>query len=880
MEVMLKSYQLDIAMISETHFTRESKMFFEGYCMYNAIHPSNKARGGASILIRKEIKHNLISFVETEQFQAVVVSVHTAMGTFNVAPVYSPPRHNITVENYNNFFNQLGSKFLAGGDWNSKNVKWGSRITTTKGKNLESSVSNLQGDFISPWKPTFYPSNIKHKPDLIDYFIFKNVNFHEKTTCEVSTDFDDDHIPVMLSIFTHPILMDKPPGLVNKSTDWNKFRGLIQGKLGEGPNTSIEKIENIDTEMESIIEIIQTAAKESTKVAVNSGRPLKLPPGLLKLIHSKRTARRKWFETRHESDRSEFNRLNKIVQNRLSKYKNEKFENFIKSLSPKKEHDYSLWKATKYLKRPAQLKLPIRKSDGSWAVSSQDKANLLADHYQKVFQPHEMPDTPQPDRKKRDSKKLPQVRIKKITPSEISAEIKAKTKVRKAPGIDLINGMIIKQLPWLAICKLADIYNAVLKFKYIPKQWKKAEIIVLAKPGKPPEEPQSYRPISLLPALGKLFERLYIKRLKKIVGDKKLIIDSQFGFRDKHSTIEQLHRITSFIDEALENKEFCVGVFLDVAQAFDRVWHEKLIEKLYLMLPCNHVELLTSYLSKRSFRVRFEDAVSQYRPIKAGVPQGSVISPLLYSLFTTDIPEPKRGGKLGIFADDTVALASSPHYEEARSIAQENLNDIYEWTIADKTKLNAPKSVEVVFTNRNYVHVPIVLGGKCIPHAYSTKYLGLTLDAKLRYKEHILKKKKEIILKSRKMYWLLGKNSKLPLHTKTLLYKTMLRPIWSYACQIWGCTANSNLKIIEVVQNKILRTISGARWYQRNADIQRELAVESVEDYIVRIASNYEIRLLNHPNPEAIGLLDWNDKTRRLKRKKPWELTTPGFKKL
>ena len=97
----------------------------------------------------------------------------------------------------------------------------------------------------------------------------------------------------------------------------------------------------------------------------------------------------------------------------------------------------------------------------------------------------------------------------------------------------------------------------------------------MLKRGKAPANPSSYRAISLLPVIGKFLERLYIKRLKKIILTEKLLIDPQFGFREKHSTIEQLHRITKAIKEALEKGEFCVAVFLDVAQEFDRVWHEK-----------------------------------------------------------------------------------------------------------------------------------------------------------------------------------------------------------------------------------------------------------------------------------------------------------------
>ena len=153
-------------------------------------------------------------------------------------------------------------------------------------------------------------------------------------------------------------------------------------------------------------------------------------------------------------------------------------------------------------------------------------------------------------------------------------------KVKKAPGRDLITGQILRELPSKAIHKLVEIFKAVLDLGYVPKQWKLAMIVMIPKPGKPLHEVSSYRPISLLPAISKLFERLYIKRLRKIVEEKSIIPPFQFGFRQKHATVEQIHRVTNIIEESLEKKKYCVAVFLDVAQAFDKVWHKNLLKIL------------------------------------------------------------------------------------------------------------------------------------------------------------------------------------------------------------------------------------------------------------------------------------------------------------
>ena len=153
---------------------------------------------------------------------------------------------------------------------------------------------------------------------------------------------------------------------------------------------------------------------------------------------------------------------------------------------------------------------------------------------------------------------------------------------------------------------------------------------MLPKPGKPPNEINSYRPISLLPIILKLFKKLLLKRLKPIIERQNLIPNHQFGFRQKHSTIDQVHRITNTIEQALEEKLVCSSIFLDVAQAFDKVWHEGLIKKLSELLPKEYAELIKSYITDRLFRVKQEDKYSDLKEIKAGVPQGSIIGPIQY----------------------------------------------------------------------------------------------------------------------------------------------------------------------------------------------------------------------------------------------------------
>lgn len=351
------------------------------------------------------------------------------------------------------------------------------------------------------------------------------------------------------------------------------------------------------------------------------------------------------------------------------------------------------------------------------------------------------------------------------------------------------------------------------------------------------------------------------------------IPDFQFGFRSRHSTIDQVHRVTTVIERAFEEKKYCPAVFLDVSQAFDRVWHEGLIYKMSKLLPQNYCQLLESYLSGRKFRVAYEETYSNFYPAQAGVPQGSVLGPFLYLIYTADIPTTKETF-IGTFADDTVVMAVSESQTEAVNQLQHALDKISKWTTDWKIKLNELKSVHVTYALRQRnSNFQTYLNGVQIPQADSAKYLGLHLDSRLNWKHHVRQKSEQIRLKKREMYWLIGRYSKLNLYCKRLIYMSIIKPIWTYGIQLWGCAKQSNRNVIQRSQNNFLRTITDAYRYVTNQDLHNDLAIKWINEVIQEYATKHEKRLLNHTNIEAIQLLDITHELRRLQRLKPHELT-------
>jgi len=302
-------------------------------------------------------------------------------------------------------------------------------------------------------------------------------------------------------------------------------------------------------------------------------------------------------------------------------------------------------------------------------------------------------------------------------------------------------------------------------------------MIVLLKADKPPEEPSSYRPISLLSILAKIFEKVVLSRLQTVIEQHDLLPPFQFGFRSKHSTIEQVHRIFNKARQALENKEFAPAVFLDVSSAFDKVWHQGLLEKLRRYFPATLCQLIQSYLANRSFYIQYRNATSELKQICAGVPQGSVLGPTLYLLYTMDIPQ-APATVTGLFADDTAIISSDNDYKTAVETLQTAVSNISQWAQDWKIKLNESKSVRVDFALRPHGYIPTLLDGKPIPVADTARYLGLHLDCKLNRHEHIVRKCKLLDMHFTNFYWLIGRHSTLSLQNKRLIYTAIFKPMW------------------------------------------------------------------------------------------------------
>lgn len=387
--------------------------------------------------------------------------------------------------------------------------------------------------------------------------------------------------------------------------------------------------------------------------------------------------------------------------------------------------------------------------DGKWARTDTEKAETFSTHLKSVFTPHPN-DCPTSHLQKVHSflsedtvqEEVEGYETLKFTKEQVLREIK-KINHKKAPGYDLITSRVLMELPYAGLILLTSIYNAMTRLKFFPPQWKVAKIIMVPKPDKQPEDPKSYRPLSLLPIASKVYEALLLTRILSVIHDKHLVPDHQFGFRHKHATIDQVHRLTNEIMKCFEDKKYCAAAFLDISQAFDKVWHEGLVYKIKYSLPHYLYEIVKSFLTGRHFMVQSGDATSGLCPISAGVPQGSVLGPILYLLYTADLPT-NSTVTTGTFADDTAILAVDSQPDIATRKLQLALDDIATWLKEWRIKANENKSVNVTFTLRRESCPPVRLNNVDVPQADHVRYLGLHLDKRLTWQKHIFTKRKQL----------------------------------------------------------------------------------------------------------------------------------------
>ena len=822
---------------------------------YHFFHrPTPNSAGDVGLLVNKgnycsQISLNLVNL------EAVAVRVSNLVNkTISVCSLYLKPDKPIPVAELDDLVNQLPKPFLILGDFNAHSPLWGDSRQDHRGTVIEKLISNHDLFLFNSGAQTFLHSA---------YGTFSAIDLSIASP-SLALDFGwkvhndlcgSDHFPIVLSSTSKN--SENSSSIFNlKKTNWTAYKNLCLS------NITPEILDSDDPVSVFTSKILDIANACIPKLSIQSKRLPRTPwftAACSEAIKNRKKAYRKFNRQPTLENLLLLKKTKAKARQTIRAAKKTSWRKYVSTMT-EKISSQKVWRMIRKIKgKNANQTKSHLKSTNALITNEKDIANCLGQRFSKVSSNRNYLDSFRTHKNDMENRPL---RFESNNSESYNAlftlqELRvALSKANpSAPGQDNIHYQFLSNLPTSCQKILLDIFNHIWISSRIPESWKKANIIPIPKPGKDHTDPSNYRPIALTSCLCKTMERMVNDRLVWVLESQNHLAKVQCGFRKNHSTVDHLVRLESCIREAFARKKQVLAIFFDLEKAYDTTWRHGILSDLHDLDFRGRLPLfIKDFLSDRNFQVKINQTLSDSFSQEAGVPQGSILSPILFNVKLNNIVKSVRtNANTSLFVDDFAIYIEGkylPHLERSMQLCVDQVN---KWVTQNGFKFSIDKTVCVHFHRQRNLHQEpnIVINTRRVKVSPTAKFLGLTFDSKLSFIPHI-KALKLSCLKALDILRVVGHTDWGADRTTLLrLYRSLIRSKLDYGSIVYGSAPEYALKLLDTIHHQGLRIALGAFRTSPVKSLYVEAEETSLKHRRIKLSMNYLLKLKSLPENPA-----------------------------
>ena len=845
---LLDEREPDVFCLCETWLSERFVPKFKNY-MAEWKHRGT-AGGGLGILVRNGLQYrtlNVPDFVGGS-LEAQIMKIFIGNSEpLHILNLYNPNK-NVSIEELEYYVSKLGDKYLIIGDFNAHSPVLDSNVRSSNptGRSLEALLLDNMASLINPINMGTYIDRRSGKFSCLDLCL-SSPNISPLTSIAPLLDVGSDHLLLRVILSQSPV-----------KYDWKSVPRFKIGKL------SMETFNQhyIPSQIHQPTDIYSTVADLTTRITKSaqecfgplsapSGRGKKRTPwwndGCRSAVGERRRAFRIFQKRPTMENLEKYQTLTSSAKDILEQCKKDSLTEYISSLTHTVPQN-RIWKKIKAFKSSyTPQSFPLEVNDRA-ILTAHEKAEVMNSFFERGAYPNDNEFDNDIGNACNEKDSLMGQPINRDEFDRVMESFKNST-----PGHDNISNKMLKGLSAPYRDDVLSVFNYSLCLGAVPGVWKYGHVILILKPGKPAKEMSSYRPITLLPCLGKLLERILKARFEHYLENKKLLSPSQYGFRPGRSTDQVVLKLANQVQHAVNSSKFCVVIYIDLKGAFDGVWRKGLLYKMSTIgFQGNLLRWVGSYLSDRRQSVIVHGAVSKSSPSDVGVPQGAVLSPLLFNIMMQDMPLDDKV-QIYTFADDITLSCSGSNIAEVTSDMQSYLDSLGWWLEEWNFTINSSKTKMQFFTRKRCGPPSLYLNRQVIEPVREQRLLGVMLDApRLTWKSHV----DHLVANCTRRIKIMKSFSSSSWGASHVVlrrfYIAYIRAKLCYCCPAFSIASKTQLSKLNKIQNACMRLTLGAMKSTPILSLEAETNIPPLELYIKYRSACFYTKLKYGPSDDQV----------------------------